>query len=107
MRRQETVFEEEDLSRLRYERKYFFSGVLVFLTPAEKLWVNTYYVLKQHTIFLAFPPEMLEFVGPSSEARKIELSNSLSSTRNRAFKVKRDSNETALTYERHYVLTEL
>ena len=50
---------------------------------------------------------MLEFVGPSSKDRKIELSNSLSSTRNRAFKVKRDSNEMALTYVRHYVLTEL
>ena len=50
---------------------------------------------------------MLELGGPSSEAREIELSNSLSSTRNRAFKVKRDSNETVLTYERHYVLTEL
>ena len=56
---------------------------------------------------MASPPEMLELLEPSSEARKIELSNSLSSTRHRVFKAKRDLNETVLTYEQNYLLNEL
>ena len=69
------LFQEEDFSRVMDENLLF--RVFLFFW---KTWVNTYYVLKHHKIFLASPPELPEFIEPSSQARKIELSNPLSST---------------------------